>query len=110
PEAVPVSVPEGANEYITGFLEQRLTPSGVEILRSRITATGLFEHNMHLSSGNSFAIGVRRADRVVFVSAADYPTHDFNPEMERVLIDLETALARPATWLPTTAWADREIR
>jgi hypothetical protein len=29
---------EGANEYATGFLEQRLTPEGVELLRRRGTA------------------------------------------------------------------------
>jgi hypothetical protein len=106
----PVGVPEGANEFTTGFLEQRLTPGGVELLRSRILATGLFEHNMQLRSGSPLTIGVRRADRVVTVSAAEYPTQDFNPDMERALLDLETALADPATWLPTTAWADREIR
>jgi hypothetical protein len=114
---VPVGVPEGANEFTTGYLQQRLTPRGVELLRSRILSTGLFEHTMDLRHETSVAltIGVRRGDRVVLVSAADYvpeedQTQDFTPAMERALMDLETALADPATWLPNTVWADREIR
>ena len=30
------SVPEGANEFTSGYLEQRLTPEGVELLRSAV--------------------------------------------------------------------------
>jgi hypothetical protein len=111
----PVGVPEGANQFATGYLEQRLTPGGVELLRSRILSTGLFEHTMELRPGTSLplTIGVRRGDRVVSVSVLEGPpagTQDVTPAMVRALRDLETALADPATWLPTTAWADREIR
>ncbi len=35
------SRPEGANERSTGFLEQRLTPEGAELLRSEVISTGL---------------------------------------------------------------------
>jgi hypothetical protein len=31
-------VPEGANEFISGWLEQRLTPEGVELMRSQVVA------------------------------------------------------------------------
>ena len=36
-------VPEGANELATGYLEQRLTPEGVELLRSEVV--GLLERS-----------------------------------------------------------------
>jgi len=39
---------EGANELISGFLEQRLTPEGVALLRSEAIATGLFDHSLDL--------------------------------------------------------------
>ena len=38
-------LPEAANRWSSGFLEQRLTPEGVELLRSEIVSTGLFEHH-----------------------------------------------------------------
>jgi hypothetical protein len=31
-------VPEGANEFMSGWLEQRLTPEGVELMRSQVVA------------------------------------------------------------------------
>jgi hypothetical protein len=36
-------IPEGANELISGYLEQRLTPEGVELVRSAVA--GLFERS-----------------------------------------------------------------
>jgi hypothetical protein len=39
-------VPEGANELTTGYLEQRLTPEGVELLRSEVV--GLLDHSRAL--------------------------------------------------------------
>ena len=35
---------EAANPWSTGFLEQRLTPEGVELLRSEIVSAGGFGH------------------------------------------------------------------
>jgi hypothetical protein len=39
-------VPEGANELATGYLEQRLTPEAVELLRSEVV--GLLDHSRAL--------------------------------------------------------------
>ncbi len=115
--SVPVGVPEGANEFITGYLEQRLTTEGVELLRSRILSTGLFEHDLELRAGShhpALTIGVRKGNRVVLVSAFQAPDHTAIAQetqaQARALVRLEALLADPGGWLPTTAWADREIR
>jgi hypothetical protein len=115
--SVPVGIPEGANEFITGYLEQRLTTEGVELLRSRILSTGLFEHDLELRSGGhhpALTIGVQNGNRVVLVSAFHAPDEKAiakeTQAQARALVQLEALLADPGTWLPTSAWADREIR
>jgi hypothetical protein len=60
-------VPEGANEYATGYLEQRLTPKGIDLLLGRGSA-------------------------------------------EAALFGFPWRPPYPASWLPPSAWADREIR
>lgn len=92
-------LPEAANRWSSGFLEQRLTPEGVELLRSEIVSTGLFEHHQPAGSESSphNVIQVRIGDRLVRVQA-DFP--------ER----LQERLADPASWLPASAWANRQIR
>ena len=84
----------------SGFLEQRLTPEGVELLRSEIVSTGLFEHHQpagRMSSPHAL-MQVRNGDRLVHVE------HVSNPER------LAERLADPASWLPASAWKDRQIR
>ena len=105
PQAVPASqpaesdVPEAANRWSSGLLEQRLTPEGVELLRSEIVSTGLFEHHQpagRMSSPHN-VIQVRIDDRLVRVQA-NFPKR------------LRERLANPASWLPASAWASRRIR
>ena len=115
--SVPVGVPEGANEFVTGYLEQRLTTEGVALLRSRILSTGLFQHDLELRSGGhhpALTIGVQKGDRVVIVSAFSAPDQKAiakeTPTQGRALVRLEALLADPGAWLPATAWADPEIR
>src|SRR5262249_41920126 len=43
--------PDGARELDTGYVQQRLTPRGVRLLRSKILATGLFAHNLTVEVG-----------------------------------------------------------
>jgi hypothetical protein len=98
--------PEGANSASTGFLEQRLTPEGVELLRSEVISTGLLAHEP-APGGEALPgetepgyieIEVRDGDRLVPVERAR---------------DVERLVARitdPASWLPASAWQDREIR
>ena len=90
-------LPEGANRFSTGFLEQRLTPEGVELLRSEVVSTD--QPPPGSTPVPSYTqILVRDGDRLVRV--------------DRVF-DLVTLVARltdPASWLPASAWEDREIR
>ena len=92
-------LPEAANRWSSGFLEQRLTPEGVELLRSEIVSTGLFDHHQAPGSTSSphDVIQVRIGDRLVRVQA-DFPDR------------LDQQLADPESWLPASAWANRQIR
>lgn len=110
----------GANPSTTGFLEQQLTPEGVERMRSEILATGLFDRDLGFRS--SVAIWgwarVRRGDRLVGVcwnlpgNPPDPSCSDAIPtsEQERALRRLDELLLHPRTWLPASAWADSTIR
>jgi hypothetical protein len=80
-----------------GFLEQRLTPDGVELLRSEIVAAGLEHYPPAPGPWIHNAIRVRIGDRLVGYHA-NFP--------ERLL----ERLADPASWLPASAWEDRQIR
>jgi hypothetical protein len=109
-------LPEGANRFSTGFLEQRLTREGVELLRSEIISTGQLGHTPPpppLPAGVSAPpplkgepvqvpfgteIQVRNAGRLVSV---DRPSD---------LKQLVVRLIDPASWLPASAWERRELR
>jgi hypothetical protein len=102
-------LPEADNRWSSGLLEQRLTPAGVELMRSEIVSTGLFEHNQ--IAGDSSPdhsihneIQVRIGDRLVRVQGKF--TRDSNEFPQR----LRERLADPASWLPASAWADRRLR
>ncbi len=104
--------PQGADEWETGYLEQRLTPKGVELLRSELISSGLFEAN-HSFVKKTIELGivVRRGERVVSLKAstADDPfgaTQEQAREIER----LTEIFKAPAAWLPYDAWADPTIR
>ena len=98
-------MPEAADRWSSGSLEQRLTPEGVELLRSEIVSTGLFEHHEpagRLSSPHN-VIQVRIGDRLVR-QAKDAAASDEFPKR------LLERLTDPASWLPASAWANRRIR
>jgi hypothetical protein len=80
-----------------GFLEQRLTPEGVELLRSEIVSAGLEHYQPALGPWIHNVIQVRIGDRLVGYHA-NFP--------ER----LRERLAKPASWLPASAWEDPQIR
>jgi hypothetical protein len=85
-----------------GWLEQRLTPEGVELIRSEIIATGLFEPDQPPPPANDGFprevngghVQVRNGDRLVYVN--------------RVVPELMERLAGLWSWLPEEAWADTE--
>ena len=102
------ALPEAATRWSSGLLEQRLTPEGVELLRSEIVSTGLFEHHEPAGSGRNSSIHnviqVRIGDRLVRVHGERTATSNEFPKR------LRERLADPASWLPASAWANRRPR
>ncbi|MDQ2912007.1 MAG: hypothetical protein M3T56_02005, partial [Chloroflexota bacterium] len=105
-----------------GFLEQRLTPEGVELLRSEVVSAAVLAPDNRLygwlhssklppprGGWPSYFHGsepvpfhapmqVRNGDRLFYVEDVS------NPER------LAERLADAASWLPASAWKDRQIR
>ncbi|HET7236912.1 MAG TPA: hypothetical protein VFK59_10835 [Actinomycetota bacterium] len=111
--------PYGANGSTTGYLEQRLTAEGVELLRSEIVETGLFDRDRALrSEGVIWGLAqVRLGDRLVEVDWDQDPRGetrlhftDATPEQAIALERLDALLTHPASWLPRSAWEDQQIR
>lgn len=113
-------VPKGARRLDTGYVQQRLALRGVQRLRSKILATGLFAHNLMLKVGRGDAWvfhRVRVGDRMVTVDgmASPDPTWKLHftkatPAQTRALASIAALVADPARWLPASVWADRQIR
>lgn len=110
---IPESVPD---ESFIGLTEQRLTPSGVEFLRSQVISTGLFDSDLVLArEGNAPYLGiqVRNGDRLVGVTWAwrgisgDAPVA--TPEQEAALGVLNALLTDPGSW-PANAWEDQAAK
>ena len=97
-------LPEAATRWSTGLLEQRLTPEGVELLRSEIVSTGLFEHPAGDLSSPHNLIQVRIGDRLVGVRGKLTRYSNEFPKRLRERLD------NPASWLPASAWASRRFR
>jgi hypothetical protein len=99
-------LPEAATRWSSGLLEQRLTPEGVELLRSEIISTGLFEH--HQPADSRFAghnvIQLRIGGRWVQVQGK------FSANSNEFPRRLRERLADPASWLPAGAWVNRRPR
>jgi hypothetical protein len=112
----PDYAPQDGSEPSTGLLEQRLTPEGVELLRSQIISTGLFDHDLAFAKGDDepfLSIQVRNGDRLVGViwawrgitNDAPIATSEQADALER----LHARLTDPASW-PASAWEDRQIK
>jgi hypothetical protein len=116
--ADPTGADPYSKAYTTGLLEQRLTPEGVEFMRTAAISTGLFDRDRHMTSGQGLTYGgvdVRSGDRIVHVDwGASYGDQDLardipTPEQASALRRLDERLADPASWLPTSAWEDPKI-
>jgi hypothetical protein len=134
-------IPEGANELTSGYLEQRLTPEGVELLRSEVA--GLFDRSRTLLEtfradddprlrccsglalfvprdyGSDFgSVEVPHGDRRVRLQWRDIGTENSpqfegtiaTPEQLSALRRVDALLTDPASVLPSSAWAVREVR
>jgi hypothetical protein len=118
-------IPAAANPLSSGFLEQRLTPEGVELLRSEIVSTGEFGDDVPkppCAPGESAADG--NCQPPMPPPAPDEPmtvpwiTEILVKDLGRLVrVDrardlwrLEEQLSDPGSWLPAGAWADRDIK
>jgi hypothetical protein len=121
-------VPEGAKEFTSGLLEQRLTREGVELVRSEVVASGLFDRDLtlvvpdgHLTPGGheglfwgwAEAPGDGRLVRLGW-SSPFYSTPGegttATPEQVSAIGRLDAWLSDPASVLPSSAWADPQVR
>ena len=106
----------GANSQGTGWLEQRLTPDGVERIRSEVISTGLFDRNLQLKGGSLWGfVRARRGDRLVRLEWSGGCCSDFGgtrptDEQLRQVYRLNALLVNPRRWLPASAWKDPKIK
>jgi len=108
----------GGDPTPTGLIEQRLTPEGVELIRSEVLSLGLFDRDRHLVGGyvpNFGWIEVRDGDRLVRVTWGDVgsgsppgPDTQATAEQALALQRLDARLEDLPSWLPASAWMDRE--
>jgi hypothetical protein len=120
--ARPGYLPGGANGFTTGLIEQHLTPAGVEQLRSEVLSTGLFDHDLDLSTKGFIwgEITARVDDHLVTVGwsnadlySSDRDAADRTPataEQYPALERLDALLPNPGLQLPASAWEDQAIR
>jgi hypothetical protein len=124
------AVPESANALSTGFLEQHLTPEGVELLRREILSIkGEFGNEPPpaappppCAEGQSSGDGSCAPptappppDQAIEVPFYTFVEVAGVGRLERVaraddLDRLMERIANPASWLPASAWADTETR
>jgi hypothetical protein len=95
------NLPEGANSLSTGPLEQRLTPEGVELMRSEATAA---QSSGGGSLGRCFDIG-RGYYSVSTGGGTPWEEGSISADNEHLARVMD-----PWSWLPATAWDDPEIR
>jgi hypothetical protein len=104
------------NQDDVGFFRLRLTPAGVDHIRSMIISTGLFNHDLDLiGNGELSRLTIQRDGRSVFVQWGDESWFEqapkATPSQSRVLADLERFLGDPSAWqLSGDLFADLQIR
>ncbi|MGH3137523.1 MAG: hypothetical protein ACRDPV_13645 [Gaiellaceae bacterium] len=114
--------PAGVGGIRTGFIERRLTHEGVELLRSKIVSTGLFDRDRAVRTTNANFFGsmqVQTGGRLVTLGWGAHPFFWQHVKRAALLTDdqAQAAVARlidwildPASALPTRAWESREPR
>jgi hypothetical protein len=111
--------PYGVDGTATGFLEQRLRPDAVELLRRDFVRTGLFDGDRTFLGSSALAwgwIAVRNGERLAtlrwcWVVPCPGDVSALWPEqMEQVIIRLVAQLTDPTASLPATAWDVSEVR
>jgi hypothetical protein len=107
------------NQNGVGFFQLRLTPAGVDAIRSMITSTGLFDHDLNIRRpGPLSRLTILRGGRSVSVQWANaswLEGHKDNPEatlsQSRDLDQIQRLLGDPSAWqLSGDLYADPKIR
>jgi hypothetical protein len=133
--SVAAPIPEGANEFTSGYLEQQLTPEGIELLRSAVAE--LFDRSRALLETvpldddpgrvrfdvvllvppDAFGWGVvavPRGERLIGLRWTDehigVKGTTATPEQLSTLRRVDALLTDAASVLPSSAWAVREVR
>jgi hypothetical protein len=101
-------------QHDVGYLQVRLTPRGVETIRSMVISTGLVDggSGLRVHAGPTSRLQLRRGDRTVEVdwsNAGEKPTA--TPAQAHAVTELERFLGDPSAWqLPSGLYADPKIR
>jgi hypothetical protein len=104
------------NQDDVGFFQLRLTPAGVDHVRSMIISTGLFNQDLDLiGHGELSGLTIQRDGRSVSVGWGDASWFEQAPKatrsQSRDLADLERFLGDPSAWqLSGDLFADLQIR
>ena len=112
----PVVISGGVNQTEAGYLEQRLTPEGIERIRSKLRSTGLFEHSLKLQAPHpSASFQARIGGGAVHIDVRRHwsPKQDASvetPAQARALGRVETFLADPTAWLSPEMFATPDTR
>jgi hypothetical protein len=113
--------PSGEGEP-TGLIEQRLTPDGVELVRSEVLSTGLFDRDLHFEDPPGLhyrQIEILDGDRLVSISwgplfsgggPEGVPTATPTRQQIDAIQLVDTRLEDLASWLPAIAWVDAGLR
>lgn len=112
-------IPEGANEFTSGYLERRLTPEGVELLRSEVVellrGSGIPLETVPTDDEPiRFGLEVRDGDRLVRADflrgKPDIAPPLQTPEQLAALRRVDALVTDTASVLPASAWTVREVR
>jgi hypothetical protein len=115
----PLVIPEGADPLHTTFVQQRLTPQGVQLLTSKVLeigqAVGFFSHDVGLvnSAGGRGPAWYRVCNNghLNHTDVDDWAgSTEISPTQLRALAQIDSLLVNSTSQLPASAWADATIR
>jgi hypothetical protein len=108
-----LSLTQTIDEYTDtgGWLEQRISPTGVDLLHSELIASGLFEKNLAFKDVAEVTISVRNGDRFVRLQGSSAQGRlEATSQQTRTIEELARIFGNLEAWLPQDAWTDREPR